>query len=70
MRQYDLVIRNGIVHDGLGTPGRKADVAVNGGLIVAIGAVEGAGTEEIDAAGMLVTPGFIDPHTHYDGQAT
>ena len=66
---YDLVIRNGTIVDGLGGEPYRGDVAVSQGVIVALGAVEGTGTREIDAAGLLVTPGFIDLHTHYDGQA-
>jgi N-acyl-D-amino-acid deacylase len=70
MRTPDLVIRGGEVHDGAGAPGRVADVAVTDGIITAVGTVADAGREEIDAAGRIVTPGFIDIHTHYDGQAT
>ncbi|MBU3705189.1 MAG: amidohydrolase family protein [Mycobacterium sp.] len=66
---YDLVIRNGTIVDGLGGEPYRGDVAVSGGVIVAVGAVDGSGTREIDAAGLLVTPGFVDLHTHYDGQA-
>ena len=66
---FDLVIRNGSVVDGSGRPSFDADVAVKDGLIAAVGVVAGRGTTEIDAAGKLVTPGFIDIHTHYDGQA-
>jgi N-acyl-D-aspartate/D-glutamate deacylase len=65
----DLVIRNGLVLDGTGAEGFEADVAIQAGQIVAVGAVEARGREEIDARGKIVTPGFIDPHTHYDGQA-
>jgi N-acyl-D-amino-acid deacylase len=67
---YDLIIRGGEVHDGLGSPGRIADIAVTGDRIVAIGDFAGAAAEEIDATGMIVTPGFVDVHSHYDGQAT
>ena len=67
--QHDLVIRNGMVIDGTGAAPVLADVAVSGGRIVAVGEVSGATTEEIDAAGKIVTPGFVDIHTHYDGQA-
>ncbi len=67
---HDLVIRGGEVADGLGGEPFVADVAVDAGTIVAVGDVPGRGGEEIDAAGQLVTPGFVDIHTHYDGQAT
>ncbi|MDH7640147.1 N-acyl-D-amino-acid deacylase family protein [Sphingomonas oryzagri] len=70
MADYDLILRGGEVHDGLGSPGRIADVAIKDGRIAAIGAIEGSADEEIDASGRLVTPGFVDVHTHYDGQAT
>ena len=66
---FDLVIRNGLVVDGSGAERFEADVAVTDGRIAAIGAVSGRGAEEIDAHGLLVTPGFVDIHTHYDGQA-
>ena len=66
----DLVIRNGTVVDGTGADPFEADVAIDAGKIAAVGKVAGRGAEEIDARGMLVTPGFVDPHTHYDGQAT
>jgi len=67
---YDLVVRNGTVIDGSGSPGRIADVAIEGDKVVAVGVVEGAGRREIDASGAVVTPGWVDVHTHYDGQAT
>jgi len=70
MPDFDLILRGGTVHDGLGSPARVADVAVKDGRIAAIGAVSGSATEAIDARGLLVTPGFVDVHTHYDGQAT
>ncbi len=66
---HDLVIRGGHVADGLGADPVQADVAVDGGTIVGVGTVSARGREEIDAAGLLVTPGFVDIHTHYDGQA-
>ena len=70
MADYDLIIRGGTVHDGLGSAPRLADVAVKAGVIAAIGTVTGSATQELDARGLLVTPGFVDVHTHYDGQAT
>ena len=65
---FDLVIRGGEVADGLGGALRSADVAVRDGLIVEVGQLTGSGKQEIDARGLLVTPGFVDIHTHYDGQ--
>ena len=67
--EHDLVIRGGRVVDGTGRPAVEADVAVRGDRIVEVGRVAGRGREEIDARGQLVTPGFVDIHTHYDGQA-
>ena len=67
---HDLVVRGGLVADGRGGEPRLADVAVDGGTIAAVGTVPGRAAEEIDAGGLLVTPGFVDIHTHYDGQAT
>jgi len=67
---HDLVIRNGLLVDGTGAPARRADVAVDGERIVAVGEVDGAGKREIDAEGKVVTPGWVDIHTHYDGQVT
>src|SRR3546814_238685 len=66
----DLVIRNGTVIDGNGGDAYVADVAIADGRIIAVGEVAGKGHEEIDAEGLLVTPGFVDVHTHYDGQVT
>lgn len=67
---FDIVIRAGLVVDGSGDEPFIADVAIRDGKIVAIGDVEGTGKEEVDAAGRLITPGFVDIHTHYDGQVT
>ena len=67
---HDMVIRGGTVVDGTGRPPFAADVAIDGGRISAVGTVTSPGCEEIDATGKLVTPGFVDIHTHYDGQAT
>jgi N-acyl-D-amino-acid deacylase len=66
----DLIIRGGTVVDGTGTSSRTADVGVQDGIIVEVGAVSGTARRTLDADGLLVTPGFIDIHTHYDGQAT
>ncbi|WP_395308460.1 amidohydrolase family protein [Mycobacterium sp. AMU20-3851] len=66
---YDLVIRGGTIVDGLGGEPYVGDVAVSGGVIRAVGTVTEPGDREIDATGLLVTPGFVDLHTHYDGQA-
>ncbi|MDQ6698102.1 MAG: amidohydrolase family protein [Actinomycetota bacterium] len=67
---HDLVVRGGIVVDGTGGPVRTADVAVEDGLIVEVGEVDARARRTIDADGAVVTPGFVDIHTHYDGQAT
>jgi N-acyl-D-aspartate/D-glutamate deacylase len=68
---HDLVIRGGTVVDGTGEPSRTADVAVDDGIITAVGDLKGAAAARtIDADGLLVTPGVVDVHTHYDGQAT
>jgi N-acyl-D-aspartate/D-glutamate deacylase len=67
---YDLVIRNGMVVDGAGGKPFVADLAVKDGKVAAIGHVAGSGREEVNAKGMYVTPGFVDVHTHYDGQIT
>ena len=65
-----LVIRNGTVVDGTGGDVFEADVAVADGRIIGIGKSLPGGAEEIDARGKLVTPGFVDVHTHYDAQVT
>jgi N-acyl-D-amino-acid deacylase len=67
---HDLIITGGTVVDGTGAPRFIADIAIDGGRITAIGTDLGDATEVIDATGLLVTPGFVDIHTHYDGQAT
>ncbi|TAD83580.1 MAG: D-aminoacylase [Sphingomonadales bacterium] len=70
MAQYDLIIRGGTIVDGTGAAGYVGDVAIRGGVIAAVGRVDGSAAEEINATGTIVTPGFVDIHTHYDGQAT
>ena len=67
---HDLVVRGGTLVDGTGAAPREGDVAIDAGRIAAVGHVPERGREEIDARGQLVTPGFVDVHTHYDGQAT
>ncbi|TNF37977.1 MAG: D-aminoacylase [Deltaproteobacteria bacterium] len=67
---HDLVIRGGLVVDGTGAAAFEADVAIDGDRVVAVGHVAERGAEEIDARGKLVTPGFVDIHSHYDGQVT
>jgi len=67
---FDLVIRGGLVVDGTGSEPFEADVAVDGSRIAAIGAISGSAQTEVDANGRIVTPGFVDIHTHYDGQVT
>jgi N-acyl-D-amino-acid deacylase len=66
----DVVLRGGTVVDGTGAPGRIADVGIRGDRIVAVGTITEPAREEIDCSGLLVTPGFVDMHTHYDGQVT
>jgi N-acyl-D-aspartate/D-glutamate deacylase len=70
MAAHDLIIRGGTVLDGTGGPARTADVAVSDGIVTEVGRVDGRATEELDADGLLVTPGLVDIHVHYDGQAT
>ncbi len=65
---FDVVIRNGLVIDGTGAPGQIADVALNDGRIAAVGEVSESGAREIDAQGLVVAPGFVDIHTHFDAQ--
>jgi len=67
---YDLLIRNALVLDGLGSPPARGALAVQDGRIVAVGAVEGASKETLDAGGLALMPGIIDNHTHYDAQIT
>ena len=69
MATHDLVIRGGTIIDGTGRAGFVGDVAIDDDRITAVGEVAGQGRQEIDAAGLTVTPGFVDIHTHYDGQA-
>ena len=64
----DYVIRNGLVVDGTGAPGRTADVGIRDGKIVTVGEVTEEAATELDATGLVVAPGIIDPHTHYDAQ--
>ena len=71
MSQYDLIIRNGQVFDGTGAPATDVDIAISQGKIAAMEQkLSATATKEIDATGLIVTPGFVDVHTHYDGQAT
>jgi N-acyl-D-aspartate/D-glutamate deacylase len=67
---HDLVIRGGTIADGSGRPTLTGDIAIDGSIITAVGDVDGGGRREVDADGLLVTPGWVDIHTHYDGQAT
>ena len=67
---HDVVIRNAGIVDGTGGPQQQGDVAIDADRIVSVGGKAGRGRREIDAAGRLVTPGWVDIHTHYDGQAT
>ncbi|WP_296681121.1 amidohydrolase family protein [Novosphingobium sp.] len=70
MATYDLIVRNGTIVDGTGSQRFIGDVAVKDGLIAAVGTVKGDAAKEIDASGKVVAPGWVDVHTHYDGQAT
>jgi N-acyl-D-amino-acid deacylase len=67
---HDLVIRGGTIVDGTGAPAFTGDIAIDGRHISAIGTITAKGREEIAATGLVVAPGFVDIHTHYDGQAT
>jgi N-acyl-D-aspartate/D-glutamate deacylase len=68
--EFDSVIRGGTVFDGSGGEPFVGDVGIRNGKIAAVGQITGRGAEEIDATGRIVTPGFVDIHTHYDGQIT
>jgi N-acyl-D-amino-acid deacylase len=65
---YDLLIKNGTVVDGTGSAPRRADVAIANGQIAEIGNIREGATRVIDASDLIVSPGFVDPHTHYDAQ--
>jgi N-acyl-D-amino-acid deacylase len=65
---YDLLIKNGTIVDGTGAPPRHGDIAIEGGTIAEVGTVDGSARQTIDASDLIVAPGFIDPHTHYDAQ--
>ena len=67
---YDLIIRNAHIVDGTGAPGYDGDLAVKDGRIAALGSVDGTAKREINAGGKLLTPGWVDVHSHMDGQAT
>ena len=66
---HDIVIRGGTIIDGTGKAAFTGDIAIAGDRIVAVGGKQGPARREIDASGLLVTPGWVDVHTHYDGQA-
>ena len=67
---HDCVIRNGKIVDGSGAPARYGDIAIDTGVITSAGGKAGPGRREIDANGLLVAPGWVDIHTHYDGQVS
>src|SRR5713101_1235425 len=67
---HELVIRNGKIVDGSGAPAFTGDVAIDNGVINRVGGKAGAARREIDATGLVVAPGWVDIHTHYDGQVT
>src|SRR6185436_2275681 len=67
---HDFVVRQGTIVDGTGTPAREGDVAIDGDRVTRVGGTAGPARREIDARGLLVTPGWVDIHTHYDGQVT
>ncbi|MEO9188384.1 MAG: amidohydrolase family protein, partial [Acetobacteraceae bacterium] len=66
---HDLVIRGGTIIDGTGRDGAAGDLAIDAGRVASVGGKAGPARRDIDATGLLVTPGFVDIHTHYDGQA-
>src|SRR5438477_35844 len=70
MSEHSVIVRGGTVVDGTGEPARTADVAIDDGVITEVGKVDADGARTIDADGLLVTPGFVDIHAHYDGQAS
>src|SRR5580704_10687737 len=70
MAAYEIVIRGGMIVDGSGAEPFIGDVGITAGRIAAVGTIAQRAAQEIDAAGMIVTPGFVDVHTHYDGQIT
>jgi N-acyl-D-aspartate/D-glutamate deacylase len=70
MPKFDVLVKGGTLVDGTGSKARAADVGIVGDRVVAVGTDLGDATRVIDATGKLVTPGFVDIHTHYDGQAT
>ena len=70
MADHDVVLRGGLVVDGTGAPAAAADVAVDGGVVSVVGEVDGRGRDELDVEGLVVAPGWVDIHTHYDGQVT
>jgi N-acyl-D-aspartate/D-glutamate deacylase len=70
MADYDLKITGGVIHSGEGEAPVTGDIGIKAGRIIAVGDAPGEAVETIDASGCIVTPGFLDAHTHYDGQAT
>src|ERR1700756_3486230 len=69
VRMHDVVIRGGTIIDGTGKPAFCGDIAIAAGRIAGVGGKQGVARREIDATGLMVTPGWVDVHTHYDGQA-
>ena len=69
INDFDLIIKNGTLVDGTGAKSKPGNIAIKDGIIAAIGDFSGKANEVIDANNLVVTPGFIDIHTHYDGQA-